>query len=69
VLTLVQMISSHDVAARLGVKPGTVYYWLRTGEIPTANRPPAQSASHSPPTSKPHSALGQQLPASLPELN
>jgi DNA invertase Pin-like site-specific DNA recombinase len=36
---------------------------------PTASRPPAQYASPSPPTSKPRSALGQQWPASSPELN
>jgi excisionase family DNA binding protein len=31
-----------EVAARLGVKPGTVYYWVRLGEIP--HRKPATGA-------------------------
>jgi excisionase family DNA binding protein len=31
-----------EVAARLGVKAGTVYYWLRNGEIP--HRKPATGA-------------------------
>lgn len=35
-------LTVHEVAARLGVKPGTVYYWLRTGEIP--HRKPATGA-------------------------
>jgi excisionase family DNA binding protein len=35
-------LTVQDVAARLGVKPGTVYYWLRTGEIP--HRKPATGA-------------------------
>src|SRR5712691_6819738 len=36
---------------------------------PIASRPPVRSASPSPPTPKPRSALGQQWPASSPELN
>ena len=32
-------LTVREVAARLGVKPGTVYYWLRTGQIP--HRKPA----------------------------
>ena len=32
-------LTVHEVAARLGVKAGTVYYWLRTGQIP--HRKPA----------------------------
>lgn len=35
-------LSVHGVAARLGVKPGTIYYWIRTGEIP--HRKPATGA-------------------------
>jgi excisionase family DNA binding protein len=35
-------LTVHEVAARLGVKPGTVYYWLRTGVI--AHRKPATGA-------------------------
>jgi len=35
-------LTVREVAARLGVKPGTVYYWLRTGEIP--HRKPATGA-------------------------
>ena len=35
-------LSVREVASRLGVKPGTVYYWLRTGEIP--HRKPATGA-------------------------
>jgi excisionase family DNA binding protein len=35
-------LTVNEVAARLGVKPGTVYYWLRTGEIP--HRKPATGA-------------------------
>lgn len=27
-------LTVREVAAHLGVKPGTVYYWLRTGDIP-----------------------------------
>ena len=35
-------LTVREVAARLGVKPGTVYYWLRIGEIP--HRKPAIGA-------------------------
>jgi excisionase family DNA binding protein len=35
-------LTVHEVAGRLGVKPGTVYYWIRTGEIP--HRKPATGA-------------------------
>jgi excisionase family DNA binding protein len=35
-------LTVHEVAARLGVKPGTIYYWLRTGDIP--HRKPATGA-------------------------
>jgi excisionase family DNA binding protein len=35
-------LTVREVADRLGVKPGTIYYWLRTGEIP--HRKPATGA-------------------------
>jgi excisionase family DNA binding protein len=35
-------LTVREVATRLGVKPGTIYYWLRTGEIP--HRKPATGA-------------------------
>lgn len=31
-------LTAGQVAARLGVKPGTVYYWLRTGLLPHRKR-------------------------------
>ncbi|MHB1712866.1 MAG: hypothetical protein ACYCV7_15960 [Acidimicrobiales bacterium] len=42
-------------AARLDVKPGTVYYWLRTGEIP--HRKPATGATCIPFTADIEAAL------------
>ena len=44
-----------QVAARLDVVPGTVYYWIRTGLPLFARTPPARSASPSPRRSKPPS--------------
>jgi DNA invertase Pin-like site-specific DNA recombinase len=32
-------LTVHQVAERLGVQPGTVYYWLKLGEVPYRKRP------------------------------
>src|SRR5712691_1232644 len=48
-------LTVREVAARLGVKPGTVYYWLRTGQIP--HRKPATGAVCIPFTADTETAL------------
>jgi excisionase family DNA binding protein len=48
-------LTVREVAARLGVEPGTVYYWLRTGQIP--HRKPTTGAVCIPFTADTEAAL------------